>query len=1063
MKTKCKQRQRFTFWVNLRSSLLLLGTFLTSGIAVLPMMGQVFEPKSYQPKYLSSKPDAGYTQVGDTRVYYNASKNFDIIGRFQESYYGSTYSNGGYRLALKVNDGSARQLSCTGDNLDGVAYRAWVEAQGELARVCYEFVNTTSEAVRISAGTHADVMIGSNDRAPISRRIDTMGNTYGVTMSDGSGAQLCILFGTGLKGVTSVNDFWFGHYSQNRDAFRMVGEYSQGSNWMEENGSYDSGMGWCWKDRSIAAGDTLVLSYLIGVGEVNLQPNSNVEVTPEDPEGWNDLSRPHRLTLAGTYDSPAGLDGLIEYAVEDTDNWISLTDTLSSGTDFSQSIVVNFTEGRPLHTIHLRTVDAVGNTTNMHPIEYVDIAGHEFSGLRDYVYTGDSLYQTSVSSDLPDEQYVLKNYRNNLNAGIASFNVEGVFPHTIGRSTYQFVIKPQPLRGQLVMADTAYVYSGQSITPKWQFSDAAYAFLEEGKDYVKQLTNSVLPGKATLIVSGKGNYTASLSANYDIDKAPLRDELFSVTLPPSDITYDGLPHTAQVTKNDGVGDIHIQYALLDMVFDAPTDEGTYEVYATIDEGSLYYGRPYYYLGTFSIYGMDEQEWHALTLLNQWFASMSDAPVWDMSQGIKGASSLRGIVINGGHVKMLDLSNRRLVGPLPDALYQLSQVEDLDLSHNRLTGNVGVIGQSMPNLKTLNVSDNAFADLFPMLPSSVSSLNIGKQHIDKTIVLDGSSFDMASIMPQIPTIMAYNHAMQKYDTDISLAISTASTIDSLNQTGVWTVYANFANGQLSFPYVSSSNVYYGVRGDTLKAFKLTSSFLPDGSECKLKYIFDSGDSNFKPGVDATDLQATILYIFDSYGLYPFNHTAADTYRDGIINVQDVVSTVNILLSQQPNEALLSNAMRSDYESLQADVEAYVYFHDGKVWLYSERPVAALSVCAVGNIDWNLRAQGMEQSTRDANLVAYSLGNKELPANVPIELGSYSGMPHILSASLSDVSAQAVPTSLTALPTTGINQHPTDSSVDSNMEIYNLQGIPSKAMQKGVNLVKKNGIVKKVIVK
>ena len=69
----------------------------------------------------------------------------------------------------------------------------------------------------------------------------------------------------------------------------------------------------------------MVFSYLIGVGEVNLEPNSTFEATPDDAEGWNDLSRSHKLTLEGTYESPAGLDGVIEYAVEDSEEWQPLT------------------------------------------------------------------------------------------------------------------------------------------------------------------------------------------------------------------------------------------------------------------------------------------------------------------------------------------------------------------------------------------------------------------------------------------------------------------------------------------------------------------------------------------------------------------------------------------------------------------------------------------------------------------------------------------------------------------------------------------------------------------
>lgn len=252
---------------------------------------------------------SGYTQVGTTQLYYKQNSDaIDMIGYYNGYYYSSTYSDYGYKLSVQVGTNSATRVNClNGTTSGGVTVQPSVEQQGELARICYTVTNTNETDVVISLGTHADVMIGNNDRAPISRRVDTTGNIYGVTMKDGNGAQLCVLFGSGLAGVMSVNDYWFGYYGLNREPDQMVGNYSSGESYMEENGSYDSGMGWCWKNRTIPVGATVVFSYLIGVGEVNLEPNSSFEVTPDDPEGWNDLSRPHKLTLDGTYESPAGL------------------------------------------------------------------------------------------------------------------------------------------------------------------------------------------------------------------------------------------------------------------------------------------------------------------------------------------------------------------------------------------------------------------------------------------------------------------------------------------------------------------------------------------------------------------------------------------------------------------------------------------------------------------------------------------------------------------------------------------------------------------------------------
>jgi hypothetical protein len=246
---------------------------------------------------------------------------------------------------------------------------------------------------------------------------------------------------------------------------------------------------------------------------VNLEPNSTFEVTPEDPEGWNDLSRPHRLTISGTYESPAGIDGIIEYAVEDSEQWSVLTDTLSSGEEFVASLLAMFDPTRPVHVIRFRTVDAVGNTTLLQSIEYIDVSFHSVSGIQDMTFTGDSIYQTNLACDLEEGQYTYI-YRNNVNAGVASVNLEGVFPYTIGRRTYTFTIHPQLLVGGIDLAESSFVYNGQPFNPEWQFTNADYASLVLGQDYTVSWTNNTLPGTGTLTITGVHNYTGTLTVNF---------------------------------------------------------------------------------------------------------------------------------------------------------------------------------------------------------------------------------------------------------------------------------------------------------------------------------------------------------------------------------------------------------------------------------------------------------------------------------------------------------------------------------------------------------------------
>ena len=950
---------------------------------------------------------------------------------------------------------------------DGIRFSSSIEQQGELARICYTVTNTNETDVVISLGTHADVMIGNNDRAPISRRIDTFGQTYGLTMMDGNGAQLCVLFGSGLAGVTAVSDFWFGYYYLNREPYQMVGNYSSGDSYMVENGSYDSGMGWCWKDRTITAGSTVVFSYVIGVGEVNLEPNSSFEVTPDDPEGWNDLSRPHRLTLNGSYESPAGLDGVIDYAVEDSEEWIALTDTLASGDEFTGSLVAMFDATKSTHVIKFRTRDLVGNTTLLHPIEYKDVSFHTLTGIEDKTYTGDSLFQTNTTCDLDESQYELKTYRNNINAGTASFYIEGVFPYSIGRKTYTFTINPQPFSGELQLSETAFVYNGQLFTPDWQFSNANYANLEYDKDYTVAWSNNRLPGTGILTVTGKNNYTGSLTANISIDKAPFVDNLFTLNLPDEDITYDEQSHRASVTKSEGVGEATITYLKQgdsESTTTQPTEPGDYAIYLGFADGSLYYGRPATQVGSFSIYQFNAEEWAILQTVLPQLTEMGWSHSWDASQGMKSVSSIQGLNIEKGHVTGFDLANQNLSGTFPFAILalpqlqsinlannklsgdigtatyafaqqhpeQMANIKSLNISGNQLTGNVSLFANSFPALTSLNASENCLEDVYPTISPSVTELDLSKQTIARIVPLHLANLSVDDIATKVPSILLYDHANQTWETDINLQCTTDDNS--------WGMTMAYQNGQLSIPYVSEQNTYYGESGDTLNVAVINNNGTREGSTFRIKLSFDEGDGNFDGQVNVLDLQTTINYMFEEYTNKPYNFTAANLWKDEVINVQDAVSLVNILLegnsASAPSRAY-NHAQR--VTSITSGDDVTVFVADGKLVINAAVPVSSFDIVVSTGSKFSMNEPitsagftcTVKNTNNEVHLVGYSLSGATLPAGENV-LGTLNeGV--VTYSMLADAEANEITTTFGATPT-GINS--TTSDTQRLNEVYRI---------------------------
>lgn len=1058
------------------------------------------KPKKAPMHSVSSSVPYGYNQVGDTKLYYYQSSNsIDVQGFFNDLYYGSTYNNYGYHVAMQVNEGTPEIVNCLeGSTIDGVSFVASIEPQGELARICYTVTNTTEQDVTVSLGTHADVMIGNNDLAPLSRRIDTNGSTYGVTMKDGNGAQLCVLFGSGLAGVTAVSDYWFGFFYLNSDPNSMVGNYTSGDNYMEEDGSYDSGMGWCWKNKPVAAGSTVVFSYLIGVGDVSLEPNSSFEVSPDDPDGWNDMSRPHKLTLEGTYESPAGLDGKVEYAVEDSEEWKPLTEMMSSGSTFKDTLVAMFDASREKHVIRFRTIDNVGNTTMLHPIEYIDVSFHQYSGVTDKTYTGDSLFQDVSCVDIENLQVTTGRYYNNVNAGTASFSIEGVFPYTIGRKSGTFTITPAPLTGEINLASNSFVYDGKEHLPGWTFTNESYASLAEDKDYDVIYSNNINPGTATLTVRGKGNYTSELTNTFFIDKAQLTGNLYSITLPDADVSYDGNEHTAVVTAENGVGEATLSYACHGDTIrfaEGPKDEGCYDIYVEIADGDLYYGKPRECVGTFSIYRFDESEWQTVCGLLEELKNMNVVLPWDITGGSKNVGKFEELTVKEGHVVGISLANKGMTGLFPTVLSAFPKLaaidisnnnlsgdigmaiaamkklnaqtfvalRSLDISHNRYTGNVGLLGNCMSNLDSLNVSYNKFEDLYPALPSSIIRLDISHQDMDKVVDLNMSDLSLSDMATKVPTILLYDKETCGYRNSINLLCTKANLKTfNKNETEEWAMQLKIADNSISIPYVSRHNAYYGTSGDTLNVLNMIDDDITDGSNFRISLSFNNGDANFVNGVDATDLQATILYAYGLYHNYPFNFTAADTYKDDNINVQDVVCTVDILLksSEQQSVAPSGSRVNSADMTVDNDCNASIYMSNGKIYLNSKLPVASLSIKAEGDIKWRLNALGMEQSTLRGNVVAYSLNGTTIPSYEDVVIGEYTHAT-VHSASLSDNEAQSISVGFNGGTPTGISG--VSIAEEDNRDIYNVSGYKTNTMGNGVNIIRSNGKTQKIFKK
>ena len=105
-------------------------------------------------------------------------------------------------------------------------------------------------------------------------------------------------------------------------------------------------------------------------------------------------------------------------------------------------------------------------------------------------------------------------YRNNLNVGVATVIATGMGDYT-GYTSKNFTITKRAMAGGTVSVASSVSFTGSNITPSVTVK-AAGRTLTSGTDYTVSYSNNKNVGTSNVYVYGKGNYSGSLSAKFDI-------------------------------------------------------------------------------------------------------------------------------------------------------------------------------------------------------------------------------------------------------------------------------------------------------------------------------------------------------------------------------------------------------------------------------------------------------------------------------------------------------------------------------------------------------------------
>lgn len=403
--------------------------------------------------------------------------------------------------------------------------------------------------------------------------------------------------------------------------------------------------------------------------------------------------------------------------------------------------------------------------------------------------------------------------------------------------------------------------------------------------------------------------------------------------------------------------------------------------------------------------------------------------WNISDNMLRRTRWRGVTFDDeGYVTAIDLRENNLSGDATALTVSgLSRLERLDLSTNAITGDIRSLAASLPKGCELNIERQ----------------NLGYQG-------EHTLYEMARY-GGLPAIAYYRP-----------------------QSGTLATSLVGVGGHCQFYHEGTDNRLYWdsyIYSDGGTVNNLTFYWpSPVTVEClyphrfTFTYTYEMGDANMDDVLNVLDLQATLNYS-NNQGEGLFNFYAADTYgADNELNVQDIVTTVNILLGRGAGSRAAARALADGGRP--AESEACVSVEDGQIVLYTARPVAAfeLSLCGVtpGQLVWNTEAMGFATATAaqagSTRAVVYSLLPRVISEGRTV-LATFdpSLSPSVAEAVLSDSKAQ--PVSVGQGVPTGIRELGSEGSL-IQAKLYDLQGRSvSGGQAKGVYIV--NG--KKVVVK
>lgn len=226
--------------------------------------------------------------------------------------------------------------------------------------------------------------------------------------------------------------------------------------------------------------------------------------------------------------------------------------TLTSGTDYTVSYSNNTNAGTATVTITGKG-NYIGTASKTFTINAKSISSTTVTlGTTSYTYDGTAKKPSVTVKDgskaLTSGTDYTVSYSNNTNVGTATVTITGKGNYT-GTASNTFTINAKSISSTTVtLGTTSYTYDGAAKKPSVTVKDGTKT-LTGGTDYTVFYSNNTNVGTATVTITGKGNYSGTVSKTFKINAKSISST--TVALSTTSYTYDGTAKKPSVTVKDG--------------------------------------------------------------------------------------------------------------------------------------------------------------------------------------------------------------------------------------------------------------------------------------------------------------------------------------------------------------------------------------------------------------------------------------------------------------------------------------------------------------------------------